>query len=148
MTQIYPRGPEEDDLYSGYNEYPSAFNTQDLDNDEMFQQALYTSYARRPSIMIKPPTGGIRMTHGTGSVVSGSEMTISRPMTGVRGAGYTSTNKTRNIFDPLNQAANRPELSTRSPKAEEKEVFKKQEKSENTSRHRRRSTMLGHILSF
>ncbi|KAI5702456.1 hypothetical protein M8J76_007595 [Diaphorina citri] len=129
MTQIYPRGPEEDDLYSGYNEYPSAFNTQDLDNDEMFQQALYTSYARRPSIMIKPPTGGIRMTHGTGSVVSGSEMTISRPMTGVRGAGYTSTNKTRNIFDPLNQAANRPELSTRSPKAEEKpeEKFKRME---------------------
>uniref|UniRef100_A0A8D9E7U3 Intraflagellar transport protein 88 homolog n=1 Tax=Cacopsylla melanoneura TaxID=428564 RepID=A0A8D9E7U3_9HEMI len=120
MTSIFSAPGEDDDLYSGYNEYPSAFDTQDLDNDEGFQQALYTSYARRPSIMIKPPTGGVRMTHGTGSVVSGGDTNVNRPMTGVRGAGYTSTNKTKNIFDPLNQAASRPELSVRSPKTEEK----------------------------
>lgn len=54
MAQIFPsRVHDEDDLYSGYNEYPSAFNTQDLDNDEAFQQALYTSYARRPSVSVE-----------------------------------------------------------------------------------------------
>jgi hypothetical protein len=39
-----------DDLYSGYNEYPSAFSTKDLDQDEIFQQALRTSYGRRPVV--------------------------------------------------------------------------------------------------
>ena len=41
---------EEDDLYSGYNEYPSAFNTKDLEHDEVFQQAIRTSYGRRPVV--------------------------------------------------------------------------------------------------
>jgi hypothetical protein len=39
-----------DDLYSGYNDYPSAFSTKDLDQDEILQQALRTSYGRRPVV--------------------------------------------------------------------------------------------------
>jgi hypothetical protein len=39
-----------DDLYSGYNEYPSALSTKDLEQDEIFQQALRTSYGRRPVV--------------------------------------------------------------------------------------------------
>lgn len=39
-----------DDLYAGYNDYPSAFSTKDLDQDEIFQQALRTSYGRRPVV--------------------------------------------------------------------------------------------------
>jgi len=42
--------PPDDDLYSGYNEYPSAFSTKDLEKDEIFQQALRASYGRRPVV--------------------------------------------------------------------------------------------------
>lgn len=37
----------DDDLYMGYNDYPSIYSTKDLDQDELFQQALQTSYAKR-----------------------------------------------------------------------------------------------------
>jgi hypothetical protein len=43
-----------DDLYSGYNEYPSALSTKDLEQDEIFQQALRTSYGRRPVVSFGP----------------------------------------------------------------------------------------------
>ena len=39
-----------DDIYSGYNDYPTAFSTKDLEQDEIFQQALRTSYGRRPVV--------------------------------------------------------------------------------------------------
>jgi intraflagellar transport protein 88 len=44
------RASASDDLYSGYNDYPSAFSTKDLDQDEILQQALRTSYGRRPVV--------------------------------------------------------------------------------------------------
>lgn len=44
---------EEDDLYSGYNDYPSAFNTKDLEKDELFQQALKSSYGKRLGVVSK-----------------------------------------------------------------------------------------------
>lgn len=34
---------EEDDLYSGYNEYPTIFDVKDLEKDEIFQAALLKS---------------------------------------------------------------------------------------------------------
>lgn len=34
---------EEDDLYSGYNEYPSTFDIRDIENDEIFRAALLQS---------------------------------------------------------------------------------------------------------
>jgi hypothetical protein len=45
--------PDTDDLYSGYNEYPSALSTKDLEQDEIFQQALRTSYGRRPMVSFR-----------------------------------------------------------------------------------------------
>ena len=36
-----------DDIYTGYNDYPSIYSTKDLDQDELFQEALQTSYAKR-----------------------------------------------------------------------------------------------------
>lgn len=45
--------PDTDDLYSGYNEYPSALSTKDLEEDEIFQQALRTSYGRRPVVSFR-----------------------------------------------------------------------------------------------
>lgn len=45
--------PDTDDLYSGYNEYPSALSTKDLEEDEIFQQALRSSYGRRPVVSFR-----------------------------------------------------------------------------------------------
>uniref|UniRef100_A0A8C9QPK8 Intraflagellar transport protein 88 homolog n=1 Tax=Scleropages formosus TaxID=113540 RepID=A0A8C9QPK8_SCLFO len=40
---------DEDDLYSGYD-YNPAFDTEELDNDPGFQQAVRTSHGRRPPV--------------------------------------------------------------------------------------------------
>lgn len=43
---------EEEDLYSGFNDFPSAlFNTKDLDQDEFVQMALRSSYSKRPGLV-------------------------------------------------------------------------------------------------
>lgn len=43
---------EEDDIYSGYNDYQSAlFSTKDLEKDEVFQQALKSSYGKRLGVV-------------------------------------------------------------------------------------------------
>jgi hypothetical protein len=42
-----------DDLYSGYNEYPSALSTEDLVRGKIFQDALRSSYGRRPVVSFK-----------------------------------------------------------------------------------------------
>ncbi|RMC07302.1 hypothetical protein DUI87_16760 [Hirundo rustica rustica] len=41
----------EDDLYSGYNDYNPMFDTEDLENDVAFQQAARTSHGRRPPVI-------------------------------------------------------------------------------------------------
>ena len=41
----------EDDLYSGYNEYDSAFETKNIENDEFLQEALRTSHGRRTAMV-------------------------------------------------------------------------------------------------
>lgn len=41
---------DEDDLYSGYNDYNPTFDTEDLENDVAFQQAVRTSHGRRPPV--------------------------------------------------------------------------------------------------
>uniref|UniRef100_A0A667YWP7 Intraflagellar transport 88 homolog n=1 Tax=Myripristis murdjan TaxID=586833 RepID=A0A667YWP7_9TELE len=46
---------EEDDLYSGYNDYNPTFDSEDLDNDAGFQQAVRTSHGRRPPMTAKFP---------------------------------------------------------------------------------------------
>ena len=96
---------------------------QNLQNDEGFQQAaLKSSYGKRGITTAMRPTGPSRM--GTAGYRRGSIVTPSssrrtsnamaqlppgtaRPMTAVRGAGYTSINNrspNTSAFDPLNQA--------------------------------------------
>ena len=39
---------EDDDLYSGFNEYNPMFDTQNLQEDEGFKKAVQTSHGKRP----------------------------------------------------------------------------------------------------
>nr|CAB3255439.1 intraflagellar transport protein 88 homolog [Phallusia mammillata] len=106
---------ENDDMYSGFNEYNPMFDTSNIAEDEGFINAVKTSHGRRPPMtMVRgaggkpPPTGSFRqnLASSMGRVPSEGEVGP-RPMTSVSGAGFSS-NK-RNViggaaFDPLNQA--------------------------------------------
>lgn len=37
----------DDDIYDGYNDYPSIYSIKDLEQDELLQETLHTSYAKR-----------------------------------------------------------------------------------------------------
>ncbi|XP_056283557.1 intraflagellar transport protein 88 homolog [Pseudoliparis swirei] len=109
---------EEEDLYSGYNDYNPAFDSEELENDVGFQQAVRISHGRRPPMTAKFPGSAIgprplatsfgariplassmgRTT--TGAVQDGA----ARPMTAVRAAGYTSSLTRGSTFDPLGQS--------------------------------------------
>lgn len=41
----------EDDIYTGYNNYPSVYNIKDLEEDELFQEVIKTSYGKRSVVM-------------------------------------------------------------------------------------------------
>ncbi|XP_046662964.1 intraflagellar transport protein 88 homolog [Homalodisca vitripennis] len=52
---------EEEDLYSGFNDFPSAlFNTKNLDQDEFVQMALRSSYSKRPGLVSSKPGTAMR----------------------------------------------------------------------------------------
>ncbi|CAG2062727.1 unnamed protein product, partial [Timema podura] len=52
----------------GYNEYPSAFSTKDLQQDQVFQQAVRSSYGRRPTPLAQMTSKpGTAMRLGTSS---------------------------------------------------------------------------------
>uniref|UniRef100_A0AAX7T6M5 Intraflagellar transport protein 88 homolog n=1 Tax=Astatotilapia calliptera TaxID=8154 RepID=A0AAX7T6M5_ASTCA len=109
---------EEDDLYSGYNDYNPTFDSEELENDVGFQQAVRTSHGRRPPMTAKFPgtpigprslasSFGARLHMAssmgrpmTGAVQDGS----ARPMTAVKAAGYTSSLSRGSAFDPLGQS--------------------------------------------
>ncbi|XP_042282376.1 intraflagellar transport protein 88 homolog isoform X2 [Thunnus albacares] len=109
---------EEEDLYSGYNDYNPTFDSEELENDVGFQQAVRTSHGRRPPMTAKFPgtaigarplasSFGSRMPLAssmgrpmTGAVQDGA----ARPMTAVRAAGYTSSLTRGSTFDPLGQS--------------------------------------------
>ncbi|XP_034153574.1 intraflagellar transport protein 88 homolog isoform X4 [Esox lucius] len=109
---------EEDDLYSGYNDYNPTFDAEELDNDAGFQQAVRTSHGRRPPMTAKFPgtsTGGLTLGTSFGSRMPlassmGRPMTgavqegTARPMTAVRAAGYSSAIIRGSTFDPLGQS--------------------------------------------
>ncbi|XP_054256290.1 intraflagellar transport protein 88 homolog isoform X5 [Indicator indicator] len=119
MMQNVHLAPEadEDDLYSGYNDYNPTFDTEDLENDVAFQQAARTSHGRRPPVTAKiPGTSASRsLATGFGSKATlnssmGRPMTgaiqdgVARPMTAVHAAGYTKAAMRGSSFDPLGQA--------------------------------------------
>uniref|UniRef100_A0A8C7CQM7 Intraflagellar transport protein 88 homolog n=1 Tax=Oncorhynchus kisutch TaxID=8019 RepID=A0A8C7CQM7_ONCKI len=96
---------EEDDLYSGYNDYNPTFDSEELDNDAGFQQAVRTSHGRRPPMTAKFPgtaIGGRAL--GTSFGVSLWIDGAARPMTAVRAAGYSSAMTRGSTFDPLGQS--------------------------------------------
>ncbi|XP_020657708.3 intraflagellar transport protein 88 homolog [Pogona vitticeps] len=108
---------DEDDLYSGYNDYNPTFDTEDLENDPAFQQAVKTSHGRRPPLTAKVPGTSSTRTLATGygskttlSSSIGRPMTattqdgVARPMTAVQAAGYTKAASRGSAFDPLGQA--------------------------------------------
>ncbi|KAM4859978.1 intraflagellar transport protein 88 homolog [Thomomys bottae] len=104
MMQNVHLAPEtdEDDLYSGYNDYNPTYDTEELENDTGFQQAVRTSHGRRPPVTAKIPSTAVTRPIATGygsktSLASslGRPMTgaiqdgVTRPMTAVRAAGFT-----------------------------------------------------------
>ncbi|TRY89779.1 hypothetical protein DNTS_000017 [Danionella cerebrum] len=128
---------EEDDLYTGYNEYNPTFDSEDLQNDMGFQQAVRTSHGRRPPMTAKYPgtafggrpigtAYGSRAAVGTamgrpstGAVQDGA----SRPMTAVRAAGYTSSISRGTAFDPLGQSKGpAPPLETKNEDTPEEKI--------------------------
>ncbi|XP_066562579.1 intraflagellar transport protein 88 homolog isoform X1 [Amia ocellicauda] len=128
---------EEEDLYSGYNDYNPTFDTEDLENDTGFQQAVKTSHGRRPPMTAKIPgtalgarpmgtTFGARVPLAsslgrpmTGAVQDG----VSRPMTAVRAAGYSSAMTRGSTFDPLGQSKGpAPPLETKNEDTPEEKI--------------------------
>ncbi|TKS67688.1 Intraflagellar transport protein 88 -like protein [Collichthys lucidus] len=89
---------EEDDIYSGYNDYNPTFDSEELENDADFQQAVRTSHGRRPPARV--PMASSMGRPMTGAVQDGA----ARPMTAVRAAGYTSSLTRGSTFDPLGQS--------------------------------------------
>ncbi|XP_025780886.1 intraflagellar transport protein 88 homolog isoform X4 [Puma concolor] len=119
MMQNVHLAPEtdEDDLYSGYNDYNPTYDTEELENDTAFQEAVRTSHGRRPPITAKIPSTAVTRPVATGygsktSLASsmGRPMTgaiqdgVTRPMTAVRAAGFTKAAVRGSAFDPLGQS--------------------------------------------
>ncbi|KAF4530273.1 hypothetical protein B566_EDAN007314 [Ephemera danica] len=108
---------DEEDLYSGYNEYSTGYGTKALQADEILHQALLNTgkgSKRQPGAAMRFGTSsGYR--EGTSSYLRttlGSRQmqgpdAVTRPMTAVRGAGYTS-GESKQMFDPLNQGNKGP----------------------------------------
>lgn len=135
---------ENDDLYADFEQdYNPAFDTEGLYEDEGFQQALKSSYGKRPGPGTragKPPGTGFQRQLGTsagrgkggfpGSSLGARPMTgvadsgQARPMTAVRAAGYSSAQRAPNVsFDPLNQARGpAPPLETKNEDTPEEKV--------------------------
>ncbi|XP_076787054.1 intraflagellar transport protein 88 homolog isoform X5 [Arvicanthis niloticus] len=108
---------DEDDLYSGFNDYNPAYDTEELENDTGFQQAVRTSHGRRPPVTAKIPSTAVSRPIATGygsktSLASsmGRPMTgtiqdgVARPMTAVRAAGFSKAALRGSAFDPLGQS--------------------------------------------
>ncbi|GIY46022.1 intraflagellar transport protein 88 homolog [Caerostris extrusa] len=119
METLNPPSFEDDDLYSGYNEYHPSLDAAAIQEDEAFQQAVRTSYGKRPIPTVKVPgtsrlstsrggtTGwGRSLVPSSSGLSTSSQEALTRPMTAVRGAGFTSSGSRApsGIFDPLNQA--------------------------------------------
>uniref|UniRef100_A0A1A7XHJ3 Intraflagellar transport 88 homolog n=1 Tax=Iconisemion striatum TaxID=60296 RepID=A0A1A7XHJ3_9TELE len=128
---------EEDYLYSGYNDFNPTFDSEEFENDVGFQQAVRTSYGRRPPIGGKFPgtaigarplfsSSGSRMPLAssmgrplTGAVQDGA----ARPMSAVRAAGYTSSLTRGSTFDPLGQSRGpAPPLETKNEDTPEEKI--------------------------
>eukprot|EP00070_Physeter_catodon_P046189 XP_028353083.1 intraflagellar transport protein 88 homolog isoform X2 [Physeter catodon] len=138
MMQNVHLAPEtdEDDLYSGYNDYNPTYDTEELENDTAFQQAVKTSHGRRPPITAKISSTAVArpVATGCGSKTSlassvGRPMTgaiqdgVTRPMTAVRAAGFTKAALRGSAFDPLGQSRGpAPPLEARNEDSPEEKI--------------------------
>ncbi|XP_031439050.1 intraflagellar transport protein 88 homolog isoform X6 [Clupea harengus] len=119
MENVHLAAENEDDLYSGYNDYNPTFDNEELDNDIGFQQAVRTSHGRRPPMTAKFPGTAIgarpvgtsygqartQMSSSMGRPMTGAVQDgAARPMTAVRAAGYSSALTRGSTFDPLGQS--------------------------------------------
>uniref|UniRef100_A0A8C9WFQ6 Intraflagellar transport protein 88 homolog n=1 Tax=Scleropages formosus TaxID=113540 RepID=A0A8C9WFQ6_SCLFO len=119
---------DEDDLYSGYD-YNPAFDTEELDNDPGFQQAVRTSHGRRPPVRdLGFPLWAASHSCADGSQNRSRKETLfadgaARPMTAVRAAGYSSTMARGSTFDPLGQSKGAaPPLESRNDDTPEEKI--------------------------
>ncbi|XP_060682696.1 intraflagellar transport protein 88 homolog isoform X2 [Hemiscyllium ocellatum] len=119
MEHVHLTALEEEDLYSGYNDYNPTYDTEELENDVAFQQALRTSHGRRPPARV--PLASSMGRPATGVIQDG--ITVARPMTAVRAAGYSSAAYRGSTFDPLGQSRGpAPPLETKNEDTPEEKV--------------------------
>ncbi|KAF0026799.1 hypothetical protein F2P81_021536 [Scophthalmus maximus] len=107
---------EEDDLYSGYNDYNPTFDsdmTAKFPGTAIGARPLASSFGSRiplTSSMGRPMTGAVQ---------DGA----ARPMTAVRAAGYTSSMTRGSTFDPLGQSKGpAPPLETKNEDTPEEKI--------------------------
>ncbi|KAF2357549.1 hypothetical protein FHG87_011690 [Trinorchestia longiramus] len=106
-----------DDLYSGFDEVHPALDIKHLQQDPNFQEAVRSSYGRRPPTQSRAPTGlgrlstaqplatGMKTGIGLGTAGGSAGDGLRRPMTSVMGTGYSSQ---QTVFDPMNQTSKGP----------------------------------------
>lgn len=119
-----PKKSEDDDLYEGYN---------DLESRSAALASTIAATAAKDSMIggygggagTLAPIGSVRP--GTGAMAGGSDGP--RPMTSVKGAGYSSAGNKKSVFDPFQQAAQGPapplqQKTADSPENQAKEMEK------------------------
>nr|XP_054753172.1 intraflagellar transport protein 88 homolog [Lytechinus pictus] len=144
MQNLHLAGEDDDEMYSGYNEYNPFFDTENLEQDETFQKTVQkTSHGRRPPMTAarQPQIGaqrgmmgtaaGSRLKTGLTSSMGARPITgmapqdgnVARPMTAVKAAGYSSTGRGQ-AFDPLGQSSKGPPppLETKNEDSAEEKV--------------------------
>uniref|UniRef100_H3DE04 Intraflagellar transport 88 homolog n=1 Tax=Tetraodon nigroviridis TaxID=99883 RepID=H3DE04_TETNG len=128
---------EDDDLYSGYNNYNPTFDFEAIENDEGFQQAMKTTHEKRPPMTAKFPGTAIgarpivssfgsrnALASSMGRPLTGAvQAGAARPMTAVSAAGYSSSLTRGPAFDPLGQARGpAPPLEEKNEDAPEEKI--------------------------
>ncbi|KAL4703378.1 hypothetical protein ACJJTC_011167 [Scirpophaga incertulas] len=83
---------EDDDLYSGFNEVAPALDTRNLREDQAFQETLKTAGIGR-KIPSRMGTGMFRVGTVSGRGLTSRAGTAGRPVTAVRAAGFTRSNR-------------------------------------------------------
>ncbi|KAL4609141.1 hypothetical protein GN956_G24396 [Arapaima gigas] len=124
MENVHLATEDEDDLYSGYD-YNPAFDTEELDNDPGFQQAVRTSHGRRPPVRDLGVPSWILSIYSFLRMITCVPMQdgAARPMTAVRAAGYSSSMARGSTFDPLGQSKGAaPPLESRNDDTPEEKI--------------------------
>ncbi|XP_011499901.1 PREDICTED: intraflagellar transport protein 88 homolog [Ceratosolen solmsi marchali] len=94
----------DNNIFLGYNDYSTLYSATDLDQEEFFQDTTKSNNGFKSTENQKFSGSGMRLGTSSGyqrgSTAGRPGTGTLRPMTAVRGAGYTSAS--RQTFDPLN----------------------------------------------